>query len=107
MFKSSTLYWNQGWYVWNNTGDKARLITPAGSLVDTCQWGSGSGYRACSLARGAADDPGLNNERFKPLCLPKGLTARRNVIHSERIERGLDVRRPQRCRASGLVPRPQ
>ncbi|MFC5264508.1 hypothetical protein ACFPJ1_20550 [Kribbella qitaiheensis] len=30
------LYWNQGSYIWNNTGDTARLQTPANKVVDTC-----------------------------------------------------------------------
>lgn len=41
------LYWKQGYYVWNNTGDKARLITPGGTVVDTCSWGDGSGFTSC------------------------------------------------------------
>ncbi len=43
----ANLYWKQGYYVWNNTGDKARLITPGGAVVDTCSWGDGSGYMSC------------------------------------------------------------
>ena len=43
----SNLYWKQGYCVWNNTGDKARLITPGGTVVDTCSWGDGSGYTSC------------------------------------------------------------
>lgn len=34
-----TVYWNRGSYVWNNTGDKARLVTPSGALRDSCSWG--------------------------------------------------------------------
>lgn len=41
------LYWKQGYYVWNNTGDKARLITPGGAAVDRCSWGDGSGFTGC------------------------------------------------------------
>ena len=41
------LYWKQGYYVWNNTGDKARLITPGGAVADSCSWGDGSGYLGC------------------------------------------------------------
>lgn len=41
------LYWKQGNYVWNNTGDKARLLTPAGQAVDSCSWGDGSGRTSC------------------------------------------------------------
>ncbi|MER5745720.1 lamin tail domain-containing protein [Streptomyces sp. NPDC002225] len=32
------VYWNRGSYVWNNTGDKARLIKPSGKLLDSCSW---------------------------------------------------------------------
>ena len=41
------LYWKQGSYVWNNTGDTAYLRSPGGTLKDSCVWdGSGSG-RTC------------------------------------------------------------
>lgn len=33
-----TLYWNQGNYIWNNTGDTARFQTPAGKTFDTCSY---------------------------------------------------------------------
>ena len=36
------LYWRQGAYIWNNTGDKATLKNAAGKVVDTCAY-SGSG----------------------------------------------------------------
>ena len=39
---ASDLYWGRTWYVWNNTGDKAYLRAPSGTLHDTCTWGSGS-----------------------------------------------------------------
>jgi hypothetical protein len=46
--KSSTdLYWGKGWYVWNNTGDKATSRDSSGALKDTCSWGDGSGIRYC------------------------------------------------------------
>ena len=38
------LYWGQGWYVWNNTGDRATLKNRSGAVADTCSWG-GSGPR--------------------------------------------------------------
>jgi hypothetical protein len=41
-------YWGQGRYVWNNTGDKAYVRTPGGTLVDSCTWGDGKGYTWCS-----------------------------------------------------------
>ncbi|MGW7684244.1 lamin tail domain-containing protein [Kribbella sp. NPDC054772] len=36
--RALTLYWNQSWYVWNNTGDTARFQTPAGKTFDTCSY---------------------------------------------------------------------
>ncbi|MFC8227179.1 lamin tail domain-containing protein [Streptomyces sp. NPDC057287] len=41
------VYWNRGSYVWNNTGDKARLIKPSGALLDSCSWGRGTGVKVC------------------------------------------------------------
>lgn len=42
------VYWNRGSYVWNNTGDKARLYKPSGSLQDSCSWTSSStGTKVC------------------------------------------------------------
>ncbi|THA78033.1 lamin tail domain-containing protein [Streptomyces sp. A0642] len=42
------VYWNRGSYVWNNTGDKARLIKPSGKLLDSCSWTkSGTGTKNC------------------------------------------------------------
>jgi len=41
-------YWGRSWYVWNNTGDKAILRRPDGTLADTCAWySSGLGHRYC------------------------------------------------------------
>jgi hypothetical protein len=37
----------KGWYVWNNTGDKATSRDSSGALKDTCTWGDGSGIRYC------------------------------------------------------------
>jgi hypothetical protein len=34
---ASNLYWNQKWYIWNNTTDTAYLIKK-GSRVDTCKF---------------------------------------------------------------------
>ncbi|MET7638936.1 lamin tail domain-containing protein [Streptomyces sp. NPDC005438] len=34
------LYQGRGWYVWNNTKDKARLFTPGGKLKDSCSYNS-------------------------------------------------------------------
>lgn len=45
---SSNVYWNRGSYVWNNTGDKARLIKPNGKLQDSCSWTKSSkGTKNC------------------------------------------------------------
>lgn len=38
---SSHLYWKQGNYVWNNTGDTAYLSKPSGTRLDTCVYRSG------------------------------------------------------------------
>ena len=40
-------YWNAGYYVWNNTGDKAILKSKAGKTLDTCKWGDGPGSITC------------------------------------------------------------
>jgi hypothetical protein len=34
----TTRYWQQSWYVWNNTGDTAALRTSSGAAVDTCTY---------------------------------------------------------------------
>ncbi|MBB5980739.1 lamin tail domain-containing protein [Kribbella solani] len=41
--RAQTLYWNQGNYIWNNTGDTARFQTPAGKTFDTCTYKAVSG----------------------------------------------------------------
>jgi hypothetical protein len=36
-------YWRQGWYVWNNDGDTARLVRRNGTRADRCRYnGAGS-----------------------------------------------------------------
>ncbi|MET9494690.1 lamin tail domain-containing protein [Streptomyces sp. NPDC006552] len=41
-------YWGRGAYVWNNTGDKARLFKPSGAQLDSCSWSRlGSGGVSC------------------------------------------------------------
>jgi hypothetical protein len=40
-------YWVQSWYVWNNTGDTARLIRNDGVLRDTCTWSGSGAYTTC------------------------------------------------------------
>ena len=42
---ASNRYWGSGWYIWNNTGDKAVLRNSAGTLIDTCSF-SGAGDSA-------------------------------------------------------------
>src|SRR3954449_4987970 len=42
-----TLYRGSGGYIWNNTGDKATLKNGAGTVLDTCSWGSGAGVVSC------------------------------------------------------------
>ena len=32
------VYWNNGWYIWNNTGDTAYLYIAAGTLKDKCAY---------------------------------------------------------------------
>jgi Lamin Tail Domain len=41
------LYWRSSSYIWNNTGDKAILRNGAGTTLDTCSWGSGTGTVSC------------------------------------------------------------
>src|SRR3954453_1807121 len=41
------LYWGSAGYIWNNTGDKGTLKNSAGTVLDTCGWGSGSGVVSC------------------------------------------------------------
>ncbi len=35
-------YWGSGWYIWNNTGDKAVVRNSVGTLIDVCRF-SGAG----------------------------------------------------------------
>jgi len=35
-------YWRSDWYIWNNTGDTAKLKNRAGTLIDRCSY-SGAG----------------------------------------------------------------
>lgn len=41
------LYWDQGWYVWNNDGDRVTLRNRHGRLIDRCSWGDGGGVTGC------------------------------------------------------------
>lgn len=41
-------YWNQNWYIWNNTGDTATLRDSSGGTVDSCRYtGTSAGYVFC------------------------------------------------------------
>jgi hypothetical protein len=44
---STDQYWGRGYYVWNNTGDKAKLHNSGGTWKDSCSWGNGPGYIYC------------------------------------------------------------
>lgn len=35
---STDVFWNSGNYIWNNTGDAARLTDATGRTVDVCSW---------------------------------------------------------------------
>jgi hypothetical protein len=35
---ATNLYWRQHWYIWNNTGDTARLRNSAGTLMSRCTY---------------------------------------------------------------------
>ena len=43
----SNLYWDRGWYVWNNDGDKAVLKNASGTVVDTCRYAGGGTTAYC------------------------------------------------------------
>lgn len=41
-------YWNQNWYIWNNTGDTAYLRDAGNHALQTCAWTKvGAGYKNC------------------------------------------------------------
>jgi len=44
---STDRYWNQGWYIWNNDGDKAFLKNAAGTTVDTCAFTGAGDWASC------------------------------------------------------------
>jgi hypothetical protein len=41
------LYWDQGSYIWNNTGDKATFKNAGGKAVDTCAYAGDGAYVTC------------------------------------------------------------
>jgi Lamin Tail Domain len=44
---STNRYWGQGWYIWNNTGDTAKLRNGAGKVMDTCVYSGGGASVYC------------------------------------------------------------
>ncbi|MCH8614051.1 lamin tail domain-containing protein [Arsenicicoccus dermatophilus] len=41
-------YWNQGWHVWNNTGETATLLSPKSVRLDVCTYKkNAAGYVNC------------------------------------------------------------
>ena len=40
-------YMDQGFYIWNNDGDRALLRTRGGTAKDRCSWGDGDGTTGC------------------------------------------------------------
>ncbi|MCX4469560.1 hypothetical protein C5N14_29900 [Micromonospora sp. MW-13] len=44
---STHRYWGSGAYIWNNTGDAAYVRNSAGTLIDSCSWGSSGSYTNC------------------------------------------------------------
>ena len=44
---ASHRYWGSGNYIWNNSGDTARLRSSSGITLDTCSWGTMSSTKAC------------------------------------------------------------
>ena len=43
---SSTLYWGKSSYIWNNTGDTARLHSNKGKLLESCAYKGGTHKKA-------------------------------------------------------------
>lgn len=41
------VYWSAGWYVWNNTGDRATLRKASGKRVDRCTFTSAGSFKIC------------------------------------------------------------
>jgi hypothetical protein len=44
---ASHRYWGSGNYIWNNSGDTARLKSSSGTTLDTCSWGTVFSTKAC------------------------------------------------------------
>lgn len=43
---ASTLYWGKASYIWNNTGDTARLYSNKGTLLESCAYKGGTHKKA-------------------------------------------------------------
>ena len=39
--------WDNGWYIWNNDGDTARLKNRSGTTVDSCSYSGSGSTTAC------------------------------------------------------------
>jgi hypothetical protein len=44
---SAHRYWRSDWYIWNNTGDTAKLKNRAGTLIDRCSYSGAGDYKVC------------------------------------------------------------
>lgn len=51
---STTLYWNKSSYIWNNTGDTARLYATKGTLLESCKYKGGTKKATRSTVRTTA-----------------------------------------------------
>ncbi|MEE1650146.1 lamin tail domain-containing protein [Brachybacterium sp. J144] len=51
---STTLYWSKASYIWNNTGDTARLYNAKGTLVEKCTYKGGTKKATKTTARTTA-----------------------------------------------------
>jgi hypothetical protein len=44
---STNRYWGSGSYIWNNTGDKARLRNASGTAIDACSYSGAGDFVGC------------------------------------------------------------
>lgn len=44
---AAKLFWKQGYYVWNNDGDKATLRNTRKAALDSCSWKAVNSYVIC------------------------------------------------------------
>ena len=40
-------YWRNGWYIWNNDGDRATLKNAGGTTIDSCSYSGAGDYVNC------------------------------------------------------------